>query len=205
MPRVIYVCTNCKNTTIEPLQRGNGAVEIVLWFCYLIPGLLYSVWRRSVPANVCPVCRKDSLVPETMVIENKAEHNSVIVHNERDEVDCPFCAEKILRKAVICKHCGKDLPEEFIKNNKSLFEQEKREIDSRHVEINYDVCLLSVDSVENVFKIIQKVSGLSEQESMFLIENVPSWLVLGVSKDKANSIKSLLEKQGSTVEIKESL
>ena len=24
----------------------------------------------------------------------------------RDEVDCPFCAEPILAKAVVCKHCG---------------------------------------------------------------------------------------------------
>lgn len=31
---------------------------------------------------------------------------------ERDEINCPYCAEKILRQAKICKHCGKELERE---------------------------------------------------------------------------------------------
>lgn len=27
----------------------------------------------------------------------------------RDERECPFCAELILRKARVCKHCGRDV------------------------------------------------------------------------------------------------
>jgi hypothetical protein len=27
----------------------------------------------------------------------------------RDERECPFCAERILRKATVCKHCGRDV------------------------------------------------------------------------------------------------
>lgn len=27
----------------------------------------------------------------------------------REERDCPFCAEKILTKARVCKHCGRDV------------------------------------------------------------------------------------------------
>lgn len=27
----------------------------------------------------------------------------------RDERECPFCAEPILARAVICKHCGRDV------------------------------------------------------------------------------------------------
>jgi hypothetical protein len=27
----------------------------------------------------------------------------------RDERECPYCAEPILRKAIVCKHCGRDI------------------------------------------------------------------------------------------------
>lgn len=30
----------------------------------------------------------------------------------RDEINCPYCAEKILKQAKICKHCGKELEPE---------------------------------------------------------------------------------------------
>lgn len=34
---------------------------------------------------------------------------------EREEINCPYCAEKILKQAKICKHCGKELePEQDI-------------------------------------------------------------------------------------------
>ena len=28
---------------------------------------------------------------------------------ERVERDCPFCAERILERATVCKHCGRDV------------------------------------------------------------------------------------------------
>ena len=28
----------------------------------------------------------------------------------RDERDCPYCAERILVKANVCKHCGREVP-----------------------------------------------------------------------------------------------
>lgn len=28
---------------------------------------------------------------------------------KRDEVECPFCAELVLRKALVCKHCNSGL------------------------------------------------------------------------------------------------
>ncbi len=42
-----------------------------------------------------------------------------------DEVECPFCAETVRRKAKICKHCGKELPAQDM-----AVKTEKREITS---------------------------------------------------------------------------
>lgn len=33
----------------------------------------------------------------------------VPVSGVREERDCPFCAEPILKKARVCKHCGRDV------------------------------------------------------------------------------------------------
>ena len=37
----------------------------------------------------------------------KDEANAAL--SGRDERDCPFCAEPILKKARVCKHCGRDV------------------------------------------------------------------------------------------------
>ncbi len=35
----------------------------MLWLCFLIPGLIYSIWRRSGNLNACPSCGQTSLIP----------------------------------------------------------------------------------------------------------------------------------------------
>jgi hypothetical protein len=41
------------------------------------------------------------------------------VPEERDEVECPSCAEKVLRRASICRHCGRELKSEQLRNDAS--------------------------------------------------------------------------------------
>lgn len=37
-----------------------------------------------------------------------------------DEKECPFCAEVVKRKAILCKHCGKDIPPENVLEDECL-------------------------------------------------------------------------------------
>jgi DNA-directed RNA polymerase subunit RPC12/RpoP len=80
----------------------------VLWLCYIIPGLIYSIWRRSGAPSVCPTCNKETLIPAALANPEGAK-DSVPQAVGRDEVECPWCAERILAKAKICKHCGKEV------------------------------------------------------------------------------------------------
>ena len=58
------VCTRC-GTRCEPGTKTKGSmlVEIILWLCFIIPGLIYSLWRLSSKHAACPACGSDQLVP----------------------------------------------------------------------------------------------------------------------------------------------
>lgn len=99
-----FYCNSCHNFTPSGLKKGSGWIELVLYLFYFIPGVIYSIWRRSGPPTVCPMCRASALVPALYAKSSTTAHLE-----SRDEVDCPFCAEKILARAKVCKHCGKDV------------------------------------------------------------------------------------------------
>ncbi len=59
-----YVCTQCGNINTPKLgAKGNGLIEIILWLFFLVPGLIYSIWRRSGQKNVCSKCKSDQVIP----------------------------------------------------------------------------------------------------------------------------------------------
>lgn len=58
------VCTRC-GTTGYPvtLTKGSIFLEIVLWLMFLLPGILYSIWRLTTKRKGCAACGADELVP----------------------------------------------------------------------------------------------------------------------------------------------
>jgi hypothetical protein len=58
------ICSACghvgsgKNT-----PKGSLGVEILLWLFFIIPGLIYSIWRQSSYHKACPVCGSANLIP----------------------------------------------------------------------------------------------------------------------------------------------
>ncbi len=61
MPEV--VCTTCGYVG-EPkaITKGSIAIEVVLWLCFLVPGLIYSIWRLSSRYDGCPSCGQGPLI-----------------------------------------------------------------------------------------------------------------------------------------------
>lgn len=54
---MIIKCTNCEYVGKPKVYtRGSLAVEILLWLFFLVPGLLYSIWRLATRYKGCPKC-----------------------------------------------------------------------------------------------------------------------------------------------------
>jgi len=53
-----------------------------------------------------------------------------------------------------------------------------------------------------VIKVVREVTSLGLKEAKDLVDGAPQTVKSGVSKDEANAIKTKLEEQGATVEIK---
>jgi len=92
---VRYYCTHCRTHSNTAVRKGNGWIEVVLYCFAIIPGLIYSIWRRSGKLNGCPTCGNATLVPASMGEPSPDTH-----------VRCPDCAELVRREARKCKHCG---------------------------------------------------------------------------------------------------
>ncbi len=51
----MMVCPNCGYIG-KGQVRGHILIELMLWLVYIIPGLIYSIWRLSAKRTVCPEC-----------------------------------------------------------------------------------------------------------------------------------------------------
>jgi len=57
-------CTSCGHEApAQTKTRGSLAIEVILWLCFLVPGLIYSVWRLGSKYKACTSCGARSLVP----------------------------------------------------------------------------------------------------------------------------------------------
>lgn len=59
-----FYCTSC--SAVNNGHRhvpGSTLVELLMWVCFLLPGLIYSVWRLSAAKKACNVCNATELIP----------------------------------------------------------------------------------------------------------------------------------------------
>lgn len=54
--------------------------------------------------------REEIRAAELRSIAASAQLRQIDANDAREECDCPHCAERILVRARVCKHCGRDVP-----------------------------------------------------------------------------------------------
>ncbi len=59
-----HICLNC-GTQGNPSKHTKGSIwiELVLWLLFIVPGLLYSLWRLTSKVLVCPSCKQPVMIP----------------------------------------------------------------------------------------------------------------------------------------------
>ena len=60
----LTVCTTCgHHGQAKTRVRGSIWIELVLWVCFIVPGLIYSIWRLTTKQKICSSCGASNLVP----------------------------------------------------------------------------------------------------------------------------------------------
>lgn len=58
------VCVQCESVeTAKTHVKGHFIIELFLWMLFLLPGLVYSIWRLTTKSKVCKSCLSPDIVP----------------------------------------------------------------------------------------------------------------------------------------------
>lgn len=98
------VCRNCGHVgESERKLKGSVIITLILLCAYILPGIIYMVWRRTGLKDRCAKCGSEQVVPQG---SPRAAALMQGVVSPETHVKCPDCRELVLRDARKCKHCG---------------------------------------------------------------------------------------------------
>ena len=58
------LCTTCGHTGKTKLEtKGSIGIELCLWLLFIIPGLIYTLWRLTSRYEACRKCKSSTVIP----------------------------------------------------------------------------------------------------------------------------------------------
>ena len=57
------ICTNCgySGSSVK-VTKGSFFIELILWLAFIVPGVIYSIWRLTTKYDACPSCAAANMV-----------------------------------------------------------------------------------------------------------------------------------------------
>lgn len=65
---------------------GSFLLELVLWLAFLLPGLLYSIWRHAARHEGCSACGSKDLIPSDTPMGRKLRAQFAALDRDSGEV-----------------------------------------------------------------------------------------------------------------------
>jgi hypothetical protein len=57
-------CSQCGNVGYtKRIMKGSILTELFLWLFFLLPGLIYSIWRHASVVDGCAKCGSGNVIP----------------------------------------------------------------------------------------------------------------------------------------------
>ena len=59
-----HICKSCGSTMgVKKITKGSLLIEIVLWCFFIVPGVIYSIWRLTSKYDACKACNSPEIIP----------------------------------------------------------------------------------------------------------------------------------------------
>jgi len=90
----------------KPKQKTPGTFlwEIVLWLFFLVPGVIYSIWRLMARYQGCAKCGGKRIVPVDSPVAQAAIRN--LLPAESTQRFCTACGKPLSAGSQFCQICG---------------------------------------------------------------------------------------------------
>ena len=101
------LCTSCGYIgETKTIAKGSTDTEVILWFCFLIPGLIYSIWRFRSRHEICVLCDQATIIPadfpkaQQIIRENRAKQVAVAIPEFRPPSKAAIGAGRVVGRFV---------------------------------------------------------------------------------------------------------
>ena len=102
------ICLQCGSVSKRAVRtiQGSFLLECSLWLLFILPGIIYSVWRLTTKAKVCPTCSSREIVPLASPIGQKLQRELATAGPVALGIGTPVVSDA----AIGCSSCGGEIP-----------------------------------------------------------------------------------------------